>query len=152
MKKNFFAKTIVTAAVAAMPFFCGAPLHAAALNQAPNAADQSGPASRPVTEPPQFTKVIDDLPLMPGLEPVEDEDVLFDAPGSGRIAETNAMGPVEADDVYKFYKRSLPHLGWHEVDSHTYRRANEELRIDARANQKITLVTFTVKPLAGGKQ
>lgn len=119
------------------------------LSTAAQAADQAGPNSIPNGEPTHFTKVIDDLPLMPGLEAVEDEDVLFDAPGSGRIAETNAMGPVDADDVYKFYKRSLPHLGWREINSHTYRRESEELRIDARANQKITLVTFRVTPVGG---
>jgi hypothetical protein len=148
MQKKFIVKTIVAAAIAA-PLF-GTPLLAAAVNQAPNAADQAGSSSN--AAPPQFTKVIDDLPLMPGLELVDDEDVLFDAPGSGRIAETNAMGPVDTDDVYKFYKKSLPHLGWHAAGSNTYRRNNEELRIDARANQKITLVTFTVRPLAAGQQ
>ena len=83
---------------------------------------------------------------MPGLDLVEDEDVLFDAPGIGRIAETNAMGPVDAEDVYRFYHRSLPHLGWKSVNARTYVREHEQLRIDARANQKITVVRFTVKP------
>ena len=134
MQRKFLAKAIVIAGIAALPF-----LSAPALC----ATDQTAPDP----EPTQFTRVIQDLPLMPGLEPVEDEDVLFDAPGSGRIAETNAMGPVDTDDVYKFYKKSLPHLGWREFKAHTYRRANEELHIDARANQKITLVTFTVRPI-----
>jgi hypothetical protein len=149
MKTKFFAKAIILTAFAALPLFGSLPLRAAAPN---NQTDQTGAASAPALEPTHFTKVIEDLPLMPGLELVDDEDVLFDAPGSGRIAETNAMGPVDADDVYKFYKRSLPHLGWRMIDFHTYRRESEELRIDARANQKITLVTFTVKPVASGKQ
>lgn len=143
MEKRFIVRTIVAAAIAA-PLFVSVPVEAV---QTPG-ADQASPNA----EPPHFTSVIEDLPLMPGLEPVEDEDVLFDAPGSGRIAETNAMGPVDADDVYKFYKKSLPHLGWHAAGTNTYRRANEELHIDARANQKITLVTFTVKPLGTDKQ
>ena len=66
---------------------------------------------------------------------------------SGRIAETNAIGPVDIDDVYKFYRHSLPHLGWKVVDTRTYVREGEQLRIDAHANQKITLVRFTVKPI-----
>jgi hypothetical protein len=120
------------------------PLHAAELNQA-SGADQGSPV--PQADPPHFTKVIEDLPLMPGLQLIEDEDVLFATPGSGRIAETNAIGPVEIDDVYKFYRRSLPHLGWKTVDAHTYVREGEQLRIDAHANQKITVVRFTVKPV-----
>jgi hypothetical protein len=133
MQRKFLAKAIAVTTTVAFLL-----LSAPALFAANPATPDSGPA--------QFTRVIQDLPLMPGLEPVEDEDVLFDAPGSGRIAETNAMGPVDTNDVYKFYKKSLPHLGWREFKEHTYRRAKEELHIDARANQKITLVTFTVKP------
>ena len=44
-----------------------------------------------------FAKVIDDLPLMPGLQLVEGEDVLFAEPVLGRIAETTAEGPVDID-------------------------------------------------------
>jgi hypothetical protein len=123
------------------------PLHAAEINQAQGAADEAGTAPAPAAEPPHFTKVIEDLPLMPGLQLVEDEDVLFAEPGAGRIAETNAIGPVEIEDVYKFYRHSLPHLGWKTVDTHTYVREGEQLRIDAHANQKITVVRFTVKPV-----
>jgi hypothetical protein len=97
---------------------------------------------------PRFTNVIEDLPLMPGLQLMEDEDVLFVTPHSGRIAETNAIGSVDIDDVYKFYRRSLPHLGWKVVDSRTYVREGEKLRIDAHANAKITTVRFTVKPVS----
>jgi hypothetical protein len=114
------------------------PMHAVAVNPTdtdPNAAT------------PQFAKVIDDLPLMPGLQLIEDEDVLFASQGSGRIAETNAIGPVDVEEVYKFYRRSLPHLGWHSTDAHTFVRDNEQLRIDAHANQKITVVQFTIKPI-----
>ena len=121
------------------------PLHAAVLNDTASIADQSSPNSIPASEP-RFTKVIEDLPLMPGLQLVDDEDVLFSSPGSGRIAETNAIGPVDIDEVYKFYQHSLPHLGWKSVNPRTYVREHEQLRIDARANQKITVVRFTVKP------
>ena len=127
------------------------PLHASTLNSTASVADQASPSAIPSAEPTRFAKVIEDLPLMPGLEPVEDEDVLFDAPGSGRIAETNAIGPVDIDEVYKFYQRSLPHLGWKSVNPRTYVREHEQLRIDARANQKITVVRFTVRPIASSK-
>jgi len=81
----------------------------------------------------QFAKVIDDLPLMPGLEPVDDEDVLFVAPDRERIAITHAEGEVDIDEVYHFYQKSLPQLGWKQVDARTYSREGEQLRIGALA-------------------
>jgi hypothetical protein len=146
MKRPTPGWTFFALALVALPF--AAPLHAAQINPAASTTDQASPASLPEAEPPHFTKVIEDLPLMPGLQLVEDEDVLFASPNAGRIAETNAIGPVDIDDVYKFYKRSLPHLGWKTVDSRTYQREGEQLRIEAHANAKITIVKFTVKPIA----
>jgi len=133
---------------AAFTLLAGAPLHAAEINTTASLADQMPPSSIPAPEP-VFTKVIDDLPLMPGLQPMEDEDVLFSAPGAGRIAETNAIGTIDIDDVYNFYKHSLPHLGWKAVDTRTYDRENEQLHIEAHANNKYTIVRFTVKPVGG---
>jgi hypothetical protein len=132
--QDFLALTLIALSLAA-PL----PLSAAPLDQPPAEAE------------PQFTNVIEDLPLMPGLQLVDDEDVLFDEPGSGRIAETNAMGPVDIDEVYKFYRRSLPHLGWKAINARTYERGGERLRIDAQANAKVTTVRFTVRPMSEGK-
>src|ERR1700679_2747005 len=109
MKKSILA-TGLLAAITALP------LHAADINQSATVADHIAPNTIPAPGP-EFTKVIDDLPLMPGLQLVEDEDVLFSS-GSSRIAETNAIGPVDIDAVYAFYKKSLPHLGWKTVNSH----------------------------------
>lgn len=94
----------------------------------------------------QFTTVIDDLPLMPGLTTVEGNDVLFVEPHEGRIAETEASGAVAVDEVYNFYRHSLPHLGWQVVDGHTYVRDGEKLLIDAHAESGVTTVRFSVKP------
>jgi hypothetical protein len=109
------------------------PAHAATLNQASGGEQQ-------------FASVIDDLPLMTGLKPVEDSDVLFVEPHEGRIAETEASGAVDIDEVYNFYRRSLPHLGWKVIDGRTYEREGERLLIDARADGRITTVRFSVKP------
>lgn len=100
----------------------------------------------PVSGNQEFTSVIDDLPLMPGLKTVEGSDVLFVEPHVGRIAETTASGTVMIDDVYNFYRRSLPHLGWKVIDGHTYVRDSEHLVIDAHADGQITTVQFSVKP------
>lgn len=131
---------------AAMP---AGPLRAAELNTTSTLTDEIPRQTIPNSAP-RFTKVIDDLPLMPGLELMPDEDVLFIAPRSGRIAETTAEGMVDIDGVYKFYYRTLPHLGWRCLDMRTYQRENDVLRIDAHANEKVTTVRFSIKP-AGEK-
>ncbi|MER2520527.1 MAG: hypothetical protein ABTQ34_07555 [Bdellovibrionales bacterium] len=89
---------------------------------------------------------IEDLPLMPGLSALRDEDTVFVVPHGGRIAESAAIGAVDVDDVYLYYKRSLPQLGWKASDARTYRRNGERLNILARANGKITTVQFSIKP------
>jgi hypothetical protein len=96
----------------------------------------------------RFTKVIDDLPLMPGLTPQEDEDVLFVA-GPGRIAQTTASGPVDIDEVYNFYAKSLPQLGWKKIDARTYERDNERLKLDVSGVNPAatTIVRFSVEPV-----
>jgi hypothetical protein len=135
---------IFAAALLILPLVFASPSLAVPINQPADADDDT--ATAPGSEEPRFANVIEDLPLMPGLQLVEDEDVLFSEPGAGRIAETNAIGPVTVTDVYKFYRRSLPHLGWKAIDTRTYERSGERLRIDAQTNEQVTTVRFTVKP------
>ncbi len=120
------------------------PAQAAQLNTSSTLRDTEEPPV--ISRPPDFANVIDDLPLMPGLQVVEDEDVLFVTPKAGRIAETTAEGIVDVDDVYTFYRKSLPHLGWKIIDMRTYQRENDRLRIDAHAEDKFTTVRFLVRP------
>ena len=122
-----------------------APAQAAQINSRSTLIDRMFAPSPPTGPETQFTDAIPDLPLMPGLEPQPEEDVSF-ATKNGRFAESVAEGEVDIDDVYKFYRRTLPHLGWTAVDGRTYERAHEQLRIDARANGKVSTVHFTVKP------
>lgn len=102
----------------------------------------------PAAQAPEFAEVIEDLPLMPGLKLVNGEDVLFTAPQAGRIAITEAAGPVGADAVYAFYRRSLPPLGWKVLDKRNYEREGERLMIEAKTGEKITKVRFSVKPVS----
>lgn len=96
----------------------------------------------------QFTKTIDDLPLMPGLRSVEDKDVLF-VTTSGRIAQSSAVGSVDVDSVYSFYQNSLPQLGWKVIDARTFARGKERLRIDVSGSnpKATTVVRFSVQPV-----
>lgn len=94
----------------------------------------------------QFDTAIDDLPLMPGLKVNTSDDTLFVVPHTGRIAESTAIGLVDVDEVYKYYYKSLPHLGWKAVNHSTYTREGDVLRISARANGKTTTVHFSIRP------
>jgi hypothetical protein len=138
-------KSLLLMAVSLFPCGLATPLMAAALNDTSTLIDQA-PASDVTSETPTFTGSIEDLPLMPGLHPVPEDDVIFVTPRSGRIADSTAEGAVDVDDVYNFYATSLPHLGWTVIDSRSYRRENEILRIDAHADGKVTRVRFSVKP------
>lgn len=94
-----------------------------------------------------FAKSIEDLPLMKGLEIVEDKDLVFIF-GDKRIAQTTLKGRVDIDSVYYFYHKILPSLGWKPVTKRLYVRNGEQLRMDASAanNEGLTYVRFGVEP------
>jgi hypothetical protein len=121
------------------------PVWAAEINR-DSTLDDTYPPQTIATPATDFARVIDGLPMMPGLRLVQDQDVLFAAPKSGSIAETNAEGEVDVDSVYNFYKRSLPQLGWKRVDMRTYDREHEHLTINAHADDKVTHVQFLLTP------
>lgn len=100
----------------------------------------------------RFAKSIEDLPLMGGLEIIEDKDVLFIF-GAERIAQTTAKGRVDIDSVYYFYQQSLPHMGWNQITARLYERAGEWLHVDASCanNEGMTYVRFSVEPMSQKK-
>lgn len=113
----------------------GLPLQAAELNVASPASSEA-----------KFDPMIDDLPLAPGLTPKPEEETIFVTPRVGRIAESSAVGAVDIDEVYRFYLRTLPQLGWQKIDNRSYRRGGEILRIKAHADGKTTAVHFSIRP------
>lgn len=96
-----------------------------------------------------FAKVIDDLPLMSGLTIAHDDDVLF-ITRSGRIAQTVATGAVDVDEVYQYYQKALPQLGWKAVDARSFERDNERLRLDVSSvtPDATTIARFSVEPIS----
>lgn len=141
--------TPAVVAVFAVALFASHSAFAGQLNSKANVLDSVPPAStlKPALDATtQFVPSIDDLPLMPGLSPLRDEDTVFVVPHAGRIAESAAIGAVDVDEVYKYYNRSLPQLGWKPNGARTYSRNGEKLHILARANGKITTVQFSIKP------
>ena len=79
-----------------------------------------------------FLGEVDDLPLMPGLTPLQNTGVNFDSP-QGRIVEVYTAGKVTRPEVISFYAESLPQLGWIVQDvgneGAAWRRENEVLRL-----------------------
>ncbi len=95
-----------------------------------------------------FAKSIEDLPVMKGLEIEEDKDLIF-VFGSKRIAETTLRGWVDIDEVYHFYRKVLPALGWKFLSMRHYERNGEKLRLDASSanSEGMTYVRFAVEPI-----
>jgi hypothetical protein len=88
---------------------------------------------------------IADLPLMDGLSEVDDAGVSFDKP-SGRIVEAFAHGSVAAGDVRRFYRDTLPQLGWTRVRRDTFAREEEKLTLDYLGERGDLTVRFTLQP------
>lgn len=92
-----------------------------------------------------FVAGIRDLPLMDELTTVADAGVQFDKP-SGRIVEAFAEGRVPAPRVRRFYRRTLPQLGWERTARDTYAREGEVLELDYFAGDGPLTVRYTLRP------
>ena len=86
-----------------------------------------------------------DLPLMDGLEEVSEAGMAFDKP-SGRIVEAYAHGAVATAAVRRFYRRTLPQLGWQRLGPNRFAREDEELEIDYLGDDGDLTVRYTLQP------
>ena len=97
-----------------------------------------------------FLGEIDDLPLMPGLTPLQNTGVVFDSP-QGRIVEVYTAGKVSRPEVISFYAESLPQLGWVVQavgnEGAAWRRENEVLRLMFSGTGPIVTVHFSLAPV-----
>ena len=89
-----------------------------------------------------FVDGFDELPLMPGLFSVTEENLSFDKP-SGRIVQAEARGALAPEDVRKFYRETVPQLGW--------RKAGGEDRF-VRDGEALHLEIAPAPPDAGGRR
>jgi hypothetical protein len=73
------------------------------------------------------------LPVMPGLELRQKDDaiLLFGAPDKPPL---EAEGLVDVDEVYYYYERRLPSLGWQKASPRLYFKDGVTLRVDARSS------------------
>jgi hypothetical protein len=86
-----------------------------------------------------------DLPLMAGLSEVEGAGVAFDKPG-GRIVEAFAHGAVAKTAVRRFYRETLPQLGWRRVGPDAYAREGEMLKLHYLGTDGDLTVRYTLQP------
>lgn len=93
-----------------------------------------------------FVAGMEDLPLMPGLAPVEGAGMAFDSP-QGRIVEAYAKGKAKRNEVLDFYAATLPQLGWQALDRSAYRREGEVLRLELYEEQGSLTVRFFLSPV-----
>lgn len=92
-----------------------------------------------------FVSGIDDLPLMDGLRQTEGGTLIFDKP-SGRIVIAEATGTPDNQAVIRFYRKTLPQLGWIRGKDGIFARAGERLVIEFDGRGKTRKVRFTVSP------
>ena len=99
---------------------------------------------------PRFLDALEDVPLPPGLAEVADAGMVFDTP-QGRIVEAYAEGPADRDSVARFYRDTLPQLGWRRAGVRHYVREGEtlDLSFERPAGGPLT-VRFSLAPTGGG--
>lgn len=94
-----------------------------------------------------FFEALYDVPVMPGLEELKDQAVLFDKP-DGRIASvTAASATLKEQDISAFYAQTLPQLGWKKSSENQYVRGKERLTMDVSRKPPLTVVHFALAPL-----
>lgn len=116
---------------------CASAAQASNLNTESNLVDEGIEAEKAPAS------ILDGIPLMPGLLPETSGDVIQILPASDETGSVVTHGIVDVDDVYNFYKRALPPLGWLAADGRDYVHGPQSLHIDAHADGKMSTVTFS---------
>ena len=93
-----------------------------------------------------FLAGFEDVPVMDGLQVIDDAGIEFDAP-SGRIAEAYAAGKLSREAVLAFYKATLQQLGWREIDTASFVREGETLRLGFDESSDELTVHFRLSPI-----
>ena len=99
-----------------------------------------------------FFESLYDVPKMQGLSEIKDMSISFDK-AEGRIAYATALlEKASKEQVLKFYRQSLPQLGWKAAGINSYTRESEKLKISFEEytvkSKTSTLVKFSLSPIA----
>lgn len=93
-----------------------------------------------------FFSTIQDMPLMPGMQELDDQTLTFDKP-EGRIVESvAAIQSGSRESVSAFYNDTLPQFGWMRIADNSFVRGDEELRMDFEAVDGQDFVRVMIAP------
>lgn len=93
-----------------------------------------------------FFEALYDVPVMPGLEELPDQAMLFDKP-DGRIASVVAASKTLGEaDINRFYDETLQQMGWKKGGKNQYVRGSDRLSMDILKRPPLTVVHFTLEP------
>lgn len=103
-------------------------------------------ATPAMAEKARFFEALYDVPVMPGLEELPDQAMLFDKP-DGRIASVVAASKtLNEGEVTRFYGETLAQMGWKKETQNQYVRGKDRLSMDVMKRPPLTLVHFTLEP------
>ena len=115
-----------------------------------------GSSSGLLAQPPQFFEALYDVPVMPGLVEIKEQQSIFDTP-QGRIVQVGAFSQADQAEIMAFYAQTLPQMGWRviknkqsadEVQGVEYHREKENLRIFTEKSNGSQVVHFYLYPAA----
>ncbi len=92
-----------------------------------------------------FVPNLPDVPLPRNFVVDADTSTFFDSP-EGRIAEINAQGFSEADDIEDFYTDNMDEFGWQKISSTAYRKEGELLMINIEKSKTLTNIKYQLRP------
>lgn len=94
----------------------------------------------------RYFEALYDVPVMPGLEELPDQAMLFDKP-DGRIASVvAATKTVQEADIRRFYGDTLAQMGWKKTTENQYVRGGDRLSMEIVARPPLMVVHFTLEP------
>ena len=115
------------------------------LGGTPVFANETAPSAMPASST-LFFETLQDVPVMPGLTELEDYTLVFDKP-EGRIIEMVAsIDGASVSDVRKYYRLSLPQLGWVMDSQDNYMRGAEHLSLNFEREQNDSFLRMTIQP------
>ena len=117
-------------------------LFAISLRAAQTFADDRAAA----TAAPRFLEAISDVPLMPEMQEIGGESVVFDNP-EGRVVQAAAYSTAaNIPEIKAFYGSSLPQLGWEKVADTSFVRQSEKLSLSVNDAGDYRVVHFMLEP------
>ncbi len=92
-----------------------------------------------------FVPNLPDVPLPKHFVVDADTSTFFDS-AEGRIAEINAQGFGEVEDVEAFYGDTMAQFGWQKITNNAYKKEGELLMIGVEKGKTLTSIKFQLRP------